>query len=375
MKSVTQDRSVPFFNYPHVFVSDEEAYTKIFHEVGRRGAFIEQKELKSFEQNLRNYTSAKYALGVANGTDALIIALRAAGIGQGDEVIFSSHTFVATASAIYLVGATPVPVECGPDHMIDAKAVAAAVTKKTKAIMPTQLNGRTCDMDALQAIATKHNLVIVEDAAQGLGSKFKGKDAGTFGAAGTFSFYPAKNLGCLGDGGAIVTNDDRMYEQMHLMHDHGRRASDGEVVMFAYNSRLDNLQAAFLDYKLAKYDQIVTHRRHLAGLYQEYLGGLSEVTLPPAPDSDPRHFDVYQNYEIEADRRDELKAYLKEKGVGTLQQWGGKAVHQFSELKLNVSLPYTEKMFTRLLMVPMNNSLTDADVEYVAHHIRKFYRG
>jgi len=350
----------------------EEDFVAIFRDVGRRGAFIMQRDLRDFEQHLATYTGAKYAVGVANATDGLHIALRAAGIGPGDEVIFCSHTMVATAAAIHFAGATPVPVECGPDHLIDPKSVEAAITSKTKAIMPTQLNGRTCDMDALQAIAERYNLLIVEDAAQGLGSKFKDKQAGTFGVAGAISFYPAKNLGCLGDGGAVITSDEEVYRKLLLLRDHGRDES-GEVVMWGLNTRLDNLQAAFLDYKLARYAEEVARRREIADLYQKLLGDVKELVLPPAPGSDPDHFDVFQNYEIEAEQRDELRAYLKENGVGTLIQWGGKAVHQFKKLGFNVSLPYTERMFTRCLMLPMNRSLSDENVYYVCEVIRRFY--
>lgn len=365
-------RSVSFFNYPSVFTAHEEDFISIFQDVGRRGAFIAQQDMRDFEQHLAAFTGARHALGFSNATDGLHIALRAAGIGPGDEVIFCSHTMVATAAAIHFADATPVPVECGADHLMDPTAAEAAVTQRTRAIMPTQLNGRTCDMDALQAIADKHGLLIVEDAAQALGSKFKYKQAGTFGIASAISFYPAKNLGCLGDGGAVLTNDDAVYRKMFLLRDHGRDES-GDVVMWGLNTRLDNLQAAILDFKLARYDEEISYRRKIAALYQARLGDIGELILPPAPDSDPAHFDVFQNYEIEAERRDDLKAYLKEHGVGTLIQWGGKAVHQFEKLGFKVSLPYTERMFTRCLMLPMNRSLTTEDVAYVCDAVRRFY--
>jgi dTDP-4-amino-4,6-dideoxygalactose transaminase len=365
-------RLVPFFNYPYVFTEHEEDFVSIFRDVGRRGAFIAQSDLRDFEQHLAKYTGARYALGVSNATDGLHIGLRAAGIGVGDEVIFCSHTMVATAAAIHYAGATPVPVECDPDHLIDPTSVKAAITSKTKAIMPTQLNGRTCDMDALQTIADRHNLLIVEDAAQALGSKYKGKAAGTFGAASAISFYPAKTLGCLGDGGAVLTNDDNVYEKLVLLRDHGRN-DEGDVVLWGLNTRLDNLQAAILDYKLARYEEEVSRRREIATLYQKNLEGIPELVLPPAPGSDPDHYDIFQNYEIEAERRDELKAFLKDNGVGTLIQWGGKAVHQFGKLGFDVQLPYTERMFTRCLMLPMNRSLSNEDVLYVCDRIRGFY--
>jgi dTDP-4-amino-4,6-dideoxygalactose transaminase len=183
--------SIPFFRYPHLFAQQREEILSAMTGVMDRGAFILQSDLVEFETAVANFTNSKYALGVANGTDALIIALRAAGIGPGDEVIVPSHTYVASAASIHFAGATPILVECGADHMVDPASVAAAVTPRTRAIMPVQLNGRTCDMDALQAIADKHDLLIIEDAAQAIGSKFKGKNAGTFGIAAEIRLYPA----------------------------------------------------------------------------------------------------------------------------------------------------------------------------------------
>jgi dTDP-4-amino-4,6-dideoxygalactose transaminase len=373
MAATPAPRTVPFFNYSKAFADREDEYVAVFRDVLRRGAFILQRDLVQFEEHLAGYLGVKHAIGLANCTDALVIGLRAAGIGPGDEVIFPSHTMVASPSAIVTVGATPVPVDCGPDHLIDPASVAAAVTNKTKAIMPVQLNGRTADMDAIQQVADAHSLKIVEDSAQGLGSKFNGKPAGTFGVAGTFSFYPAKILGCMGDGGALTTDDDEVARYARLYRDHGRE-EDGEVVLWAGNSRLDNLQAAILDLQFKDYGHIVDRRRALAGIHQERLGDVGELVLPPAPDADPRHFDTYQNFEIEAQRRDELKAFLKENGIGTLVQWGGKAVHQFAKLGLNRTLPNTERLFKRCLMLPMNLTLADDDVHYVCDRVREFYR-
>ena len=365
-------RSVPFFNYSSVFTAHETEFVSIFREVGRSGAFIMQRHLTRFEQNLAAFVGARHALGVGNATDGLLYALRAAGIGPGDEVILSSHTMVATAAAVHFAGAIPVPVECGEDYLIDPLAVEAAIKPATRAILPTQLNGRTCDMGALEAIASRHGLVIVEDAAQGLGSKFKGRCAGTFGAASAISFYPAKVLGCFGDGGAVITNDDNVRERVFQMRDHGRN-SEGQIVSWGLNSRLDNLQAALLDAQLERYDRTIARRRELAALYEMNLHHVGALKLPPAPDSDPDHFDVFQNYEIEADRRDDLQRYLKSRGIGTLVQWGGQAVHQLRELGFTQILPRTDELFRRMLLLPLNLSLTNADVEFVCETIREFY--
>jgi len=366
-------RTIPFFNYPALFQTQEKELLAVITDVCRRGAYILQKDLRDFEANLASFLNVKHAFGVANGTDALIIALRAAGVEPGDEVIVPSHTYIASAASIHFAGAKPVLVECAPDHMIDPKSAARAVTKRTKAIMPVQLNGRTAEMDALQAIADRHGLLIVEDAAQGLGSKFRDRCAGTFGVAGTFSFYPAKVLGCFGDGGAVVTNDDAIARKVALLRDHGRD-KDGRVVKWGLNSRLDNLQAAILDFKLKTYPREIARRREIAARYEAGLGDLAQLALPPTPDADPAHFDVYQNYEIEADRRDGLREHLEQRGVRTIIQWGGTPVHQFKELGLKASLPYTDRFFTRCMMLPMNTTLSDDDIDYICAAIRDFYR-
>jgi dTDP-4-amino-4,6-dideoxygalactose transaminase len=367
-----QVHTVPFFNYPEVFISRESEFVEIFREVSRRGAFILQRDLVEFEQSLGRYLGSPYVLGVANATDGLHLAVRAAEIGPGDEVILSSHTMIATAAAVHFAGATPIPVDCGADHLIDPAAVEAAITPRTRAIMPTHLNGRTCNMDALQALALKHSLTIVEDAAQALGSQFKGRAAGTFGAGAAISFYPAKVLGCFGDGGAVIGGNQQIYDRLYQLRDHGRSAA-GEIESWGLNSRLDNLQAAFLAAQFKQYDQVVSRRRALARLYTDRLWDVSGVVLPPAPDSDPDHFDIYQNYEIEAERRDVLKQVLKDNGIGTLIQWGGQAVHQLKALGFTQKLEATDRLFTRILMLPLNMSMTDEDVEYVCDTVRAFY--
>jgi dTDP-4-amino-4,6-dideoxygalactose transaminase len=367
-------RNIPFFNYPALFKANEKKIMDVFQDVMSRGAYILQKDLEQFENNLKQFLDVKHVFGVADGTNALMLGLRAAGVGPGDEVILCSHTYIATAAAVHFAGAIPMLVECGADHMIDPEAVSKAVTGKTRVIMPTQLNGRTCDMDTLQEIATEHGLIIIEDAAQALGSRFKGQCAGTFGLAGTFSFYPAKVLGCFGDGGAIVTNDDETAQKLFLLRDHGRN-EEGEVVTWGTNSRLDNIQAAILDWKLQTFKEDIARRREIARLYHQALCDIYDLTLPPAPDEDARHFDVYQNYELESGRRDALKKYLANRGVGTIIQWGGKAVHQLMGLGFEgLQLPVTEKMTERFLMLPMHTALTNEDVEYICECILEFYK-
>jgi dTDP-4-amino-4,6-dideoxygalactose transaminase len=364
---------IPFFRYPHVFNQQRDEILAAMLKVADRGAFILQDELKQFELQIAAFAGAKYAVGMANGTDTLFLALRAAGVGPGDEVILAAHTYIATAAAVHFNGASPVLVDCGPDHLIDPAAVEAAITPRTKVIMPTQLNGRTCDMDRLQAIAAKHKLLIIEDAAQALGSKFKGRCAGTFGFAGSISLYPAKVLGCFGDGGLLFTNDDQTHVALRQLRDHGRN-DDGLVVRWGMNSRLDNLHAAILLEKLKIYPQEMERRRELARLYRAALKDLEDMTLPPGPDGDADHFDIYQNYEVEAGKRDALREHLTQNGVRTIIQWAGTPVHHFKDLGLpKFNLPATDRLFKRCFLLPMNTSLTNDEVVYICETIRRFY--
>ena len=364
--------NIPFFNYPALFKEHEKKIVEIFSDVGHRGAYIMQNDLSDFESKIEKYTGIKHAIGVANATDAMQLLLKAGGVGAGDEVIFCSHTMVATASAIAFTGATPIPVEAGSDHLIDPDSIIKAITSHTKAIIPTQLNGRVADMDKILDIAHEYGLQIYEDSAQALGAKYKGQCAGSFGLGGCISFYPAKTLGCFGDGGLVLTNDEDIYHKIKLMRDHGR-GEDGNVSIWGFNSRLDNLQAAILNFFFQDYDKTVERRRHIADLYHKNLKGLNELALPPSANSDSNYFDIYQNYEIEAIKRDKLKEYLSNKGVGTLIQWGGKAVHEFKDLGFNQSLPFTEKIMRNSLMLPLNMTVTDSEVKYICDCIRSFY--
>jgi dTDP-4-amino-4,6-dideoxygalactose transaminase len=370
---VSEIRKVPFFDYPRLFLDDREEILSTVEEVGRRGAFIMQKDLAEFEEKLATYAGAKHSVGVANATDGLELAWLAVGLKKGDEVIISSHTMLATASAIVTAGGTPVPVEIGPDNLIDPDAISAAITSRTVGISPTQLNGRTCDMDAIMKIANEKKLVVVEDAAQALGSRFKGQHSGTFGIAGSFSFFPAKVLGCLGDGGGVVTNNSEIFEKIYQLHDHGRNTS-GDIKSWGRNSRLDNLQAAILNRRFARYQEVIARRRKIANLYQNHLGELQELELPPAPAENSDHFDVYQNYELQADKRDDLKVHLSERGIGTIIQWGGKGVHQWEGLGFTQNLPKVERFFERSIMLPMNMFISDDDVLYICDSIKNFYR-
>jgi dTDP-4-amino-4,6-dideoxygalactose transaminase len=228
-------------------------------------------------------------------------------------------------------------------------------------------------MDAVRKLADQYGLMIVEDAAQALGSQYKGQCAGTFGKFGTFSFYPAKVLGCFGDGGAIVTNDDEVAAKLYALRDHGRN-KEGIVLDWGTNSRLDNLQAAFLDFKLHTYPQEIIRRREIAAMYHNAFASIKELTLPPAPQEGADHYDIYQNYELAAERRDDLRAALKDKGIHTIVQWGGTPVHHFDFIKYDQKLPHTDWFFERCFMLPMNTSLSDDDVSYIIDAVVTFHQ-
>ena len=332
-----------------------------------------QQELSRFESELASYTGANYSVGVGNATDGMEIYLEAIGLSQGDEVIISSHTMLATASAVRVAGGVPIPVDIGYDNLINPDAIEDAITENTVAIMPTQLNGRICDMDRILSIASKNKLFVVEDAAQALGAKYKGKHAGTFGLASDISFFPAKVLGCLGDAGAILVNDKSLYHEIYRIHDHGRD-TDGHVKRWGRNSRLDNIQAAILGFKLRSYNDVISRRREIAMIYHNRLSVLEELLLPPKPDHKSDNFDVFQNYELQANDRDKLKEHLSFHNIGTLIQWGGKPVHHFDNLGFDQNLPNTDLFFSRCIMLPMNIFLSDDEVHYVCDMIEMFYR-
>jgi dTDP-4-amino-4,6-dideoxygalactose transaminase len=364
---------VPFVNYSLEYRNLEKEINEVIRDVLARGDLILRKDVEEFENNLASFVGTKYAVGVNSGTDALIFSLRAANIGSGDEVITVSHTFVASIASIVHVGAKPILVDVKEDFLIDVNQIESAITPKTKAIMPVHLNGRVCQMDKIIEIAKKYNLIVIEDAAQALGAKFQGRAAGSFGVAGCFSFYPAKLLGAAGDGGAVVTNDENIAEKIRLLRNHGQKTKT-EIVCYGETSRLDNLQAAILNVKFKYLPDWIERRREIATLYNKDLTEISEIKLPPAPNSDPKYFDIYQNYVLRAQKRDELYSFLKEKGVETLIK-DPIAVHHHPNLGLtHFSLPYTEKLANEVISLPIYPELTQEQIDYVINCLKEFYR-
>jgi dTDP-4-amino-4,6-dideoxygalactose transaminase len=242
--------------------------------------------------------------------------------------------------------------------------------------MAVHVNGRVCDMPMLAVIAEEHGLALCEDAAQALGARLDDRPAGRFGAWGAFSFYPSKTLGCFGDAGALVTDDDALADRVRAMRNHGAgrdKTIPRDGAIWGTNARLDNLHAAILAFKLGWYDETIARRRAIARAYHQAFAGIAALDLPPAPDADPRRFDIFQNYEICCDRRDALRAHLAAAGIGTIVQWGGVGLNQFAALGLGRALPATDRFFARSLLLPMNQLLSDAQVDRVIAAVRSFF--
>lgn len=343
-----------------------------YFEVMSKGDLIDRGQLKSFENNLAKFVGAKYAVGLNSGYDALHLSLRAAGIGQGDEVIVPAHTFVASCSAIVNVGATPVLVDVGKDFNIDVSKIEKAITPKTKGIMPVHLSGWMADMPAIMKIAEKHKLAVVEDACQSLGSSVNGKGAGAWGLTGCFSFYPFKILGGYGDGGAITTNDENVAVYAQRMRYNGEDRQTGEYHGHGFTCLLDNLQAAFLDVKLKRMREWIQIRKSIAERYRKGLFDLPNLLLPHYDNPGFEH--VYQNYTLRAKEGNEFSEYLKKNGIEVLTQFR-KPYYKHEGLKLvDKGFPETEAMSREVCSLPMCVELTNEEVEYVIKTVRSFYK-
>jgi len=332
-------------------------------------AFIMGKEVSDFESAFAGYCGAKHAVGVSSGTSALFLTLLAYGIGQGDEVITTPFTFFATGESISQVGARPVFVDIDPvTYNIDPERLEAAITPFTRAIMPVHLFGQPANMDAINEIACRHELPVIEDAAQAHGSTYKGKRAGSLGAAACFSFYPSKNLGCYGDGGAVVTDDDHVADRVRLLRDHGRisKYEHGEL---GYGHRLDGIQAAILSAKLPHLDDWNAGRRRMAARYGELLADTPLSTPQHLPETNP----VYHCYVVRSPRRDATLKSLQAAGVGA-------GVHYPIPLHLQPayrsleqepgSFPISEQAARAVITLPLYAEMTETQQNEVVSALR-----
>lgn len=354
------------------YLARKEEIDAAVAKVLAEGFYILSKEVGAFEKDFAAYIGVAEAVGVASGTDALHLALRACGVGPGDCVITVSHTAVATVAAIELAGATPILADIDPvSFTIDPKSVEEIIrnlpTGRLKAIVPVHLYGQSADMRAIMDIASEHGLLVVEDCAQSHGAEFQGRKTGSFGDLATFSFYPTKNLGAIGDGGMVVTNDPSLARQVRLLREYGWQ--ERYVSYFAgTNSRLDELQAAILRVKLNYLDHDNRRRQLIA---QRYGNALAESTIA-LPQTSPGATHVFHQYVVRAAKRDDLKTYLGDRGVGTLIHYPVPVHRQpayAEKLPAVVGLWQTETIATQILSLPMYPELTDEQVDTVCELI------
>lgn len=364
------DKIIPYENL-HLLNKDFEAgFQEKFRTFLEKGWYVLGNEVKQFEDSFAEYCGAKYCLGVANGLDALHLGLLAFDFPEKSEIIVPSNTYIATILAIINTG--HIPVLCEPniqDYNLDPELIEEKITPLTKAIMVVHLYGQTAKMDKITAIAEKYNLEIIEDCAQSHGAVFNGKMTGTFGKIGAFSFYPTKNLGALGDGGAIITSDDVLYEKLKALRNYGSEKKYYNKYI-GLNSRLDELQAAFLSVKLPHLDTITKHKQNLAALYD---GFLTDKVIKPICIENGSH--VYHIYNIRTDRRDELKAYLLENGVNTEIHYPVSPNHQegYQKYFRNLQFPISEEIHKTTLSLPISYATTEEDARKVIDKINSFF--
>lgn len=371
MTSNPPSSSVPFLDLKATYFELREDLNNAYHRVMERGHFILGPELEAFENEFAKYCGARFCLGVGNGLDALTLLLRAMKIRSGDEVLVPSNTFIATWLAVSSVGAVPVPVAVKPTtYNMDPTALLKAVTPKTRAVIPVHLYGQPVEMDPILQIAREKKLMVIEDAAQAHGATYFGKRVGSLGDAAAFSFYPGKNLGCYGDGGAVVSNNEEIIHQVKLLRNYGseKRYHHDEL---GINSRLDELQAAFLRIRLKVLDEWTQRRKQVARTYQEQLSGVKNLKLPTEA---PGCESVWHLFVIEHPDRDGLQSYLAERGVQTLIHYpvpphlSGAYSQQFQ----NKVDPEVEAISRKLLSLPMGPHLMPEQTNKVVSLVQSF---
>ncbi|MCB0415209.1 MAG: DegT/DnrJ/EryC1/StrS family aminotransferase [Bdellovibrionales bacterium] len=362
--------SIPYENLKLLNAPFRKEFNEAFQAVLDSGWFVLGNHVESFEREFAEYNGSYYCVGVASGLDALILSLEVLDIPKGSEIIVPSNTYIATILAILRADLTPILVE--PDEFtynLDPKKIVEKITNKTKAILPVHLYGKCCQMDKILAIADEYGLYIIEDSAQAHGSMFTNTKAGNFGTLGAFSFYPTKNLGGLGDGGAIITSDSTLYDKLLYFRNYGSKQKYKNDYI-GYNSRLDEIQAAFLSIKLKYLDKINSHKRELAKVYYQNLTGLAKL-----PHIDEKFYDTYHIFNICTDRRDSLRAYLMEYGIMTEVHYPIPPHQQKAYQHLwNSNFPISTKIHETTLSLPISFFHTTEQIHEVSDKICDFLR-
>lgn len=362
---------VPFIDLAQRYAEEREEILACVDRVLSKGHLVLTEEVSEFENSVCAYTGAKHCVALNSGTDALMIGLWATGIGRGDEVITTPVSFVASTGSIAHVGATPVYADVREDQNIDPTEIEKKITPRTKAIMPVHWIGRVADMDAITEVARRHNLRIIEDAAQTMGAYYKGRHGGTFGDVGAISAHPLKNLNALGDGGFLLTNDDEIAHKARLYRNHGQEGRDN-CVIFGVNSRLDVLNAEVLKFRLTRLKDVVDKRRHNANLYRRLIKP-GHIYVP----EEKKHEIVsYVMFITQAEDRDRLQKYLADRGVQTLVYYGTalhlhKAAARFGYKRGD--FPVAERQCDRVLALPHMQYLSEDQIGYAADCVNKFY--
>ncbi len=365
---------IPFLNFEPMHKLVRSEIIQSFQDIYDENWFVLGKKLEKFEKEYAAFSNTNYSVGVSNGLDALHLSLKALGITNGDEVIIPSNTYIATALAASYVGARPVFVE--PDintYNINPANIESAITSKTKVIMPVHLYGQACDMDSIMAIAKKHNLFVVEDNAQAHGATFNGKTTGSFGNANGTSFYPGKNLGALGDAGAVTTNDETIAKKITMLRNYGseKKYHNEEI---GFNMRLDEVQAGFLSVKLKYLNEWTNQRKQIAKQYNDFLKNVGDLILP-AVHNNATH--VYHLYVIKTKFRDDLHKHLTKKGIGTLIHYPIpphlQKAYNYLRLK-NGTFPIAEELAKNCLSLPIWPGMKSSDVSFVCNTISNFFK-
>ena len=366
--SLTQ---ISYVNLGAQWQDDRDELLPIIDRVLGSGQYVGGDEIDEFEKNVAELCQVQYAVALNSGTDALTLALHLLGVSGGDEVITSPNSFIASTAVIVHLGARPVFVDVLPDQNIDPNKIEAAITDQTKAIMPVHLTGRICDLDPIMELADKYGLAVVEDAAQAIGSKYKGKPSGSFGRVGCFSTHPLKNLNACGDGGFITTDDEKIYSKAKALRNHGM-VDRNTVSDFGYVSRMDNVQAAILNYRLEKLDSIVKARRKNA---QAYFDGIqAEQTFIPKEQG--YEYNTYHTFVIQAEKRDELEGFLMNRGIETAIHYPTPIHLQPAAKYLGYStgdFPVTESQAKKILALPVNQSLSRDEVQRITLLVNEFF--
>lgn len=355
---------VPFLNLKDGYLELKKELDAAYHRVMNSGWYVLGEEVSSFEQEFATYCGTKYCIGVGNGLEALHLIIRAMGIGPGDEVIVPANTYIATWLAVSYAGATPVPVEPNREtYNIDINLIEEAITSKTKAILPVHLYGQSADMGPICALAKKYDLKVVEDGAQSHGARYHGDIVGSLGDAAGFSFYPGKNLGAFGDGGAVTTNNKHIADTVRLLRNYGSQIKYENETQ-GFNSRLDEMQAAFLRVKLSKLNEWNTRREHIAHYYLSELANVSDLILPAVP---KWCVPVWHLFVVRTSRREHFQKYLQQAGIGTLIHYPippHKSEAYVNECKSS-DYPVTEQSAQSVLSLPMGPHLDMKKLEYV----------